>query len=178
AILLSGGGNDIVGAEFALLLNHAASSLPVLNDRIVEGVIDVRLRAAYASLISGITEIVRGFLDRPLPILVHGYDYPVPDGRGFFGGWWLLPGPWLKPGFDRKGHGDLEQNKAVMKELIDRFNTMLGSLATHPEFAHVRHVDLRGTLRRDSSYRKDWSDELHPTRSGFRLVAAKFVQAM
>src|SRR5829696_2901536 len=30
AILLSGGGNDIAGDEFAILLNHAASSLPHL----------------------------------------------------------------------------------------------------------------------------------------------------
>src|SRR5262245_59602434 len=45
AILLSGGGNDFAGDEFAILLNHAASPLPPLNEDVMRGVIDVRLRA-------------------------------------------------------------------------------------------------------------------------------------
>src|SRR6185503_1012230 len=38
AILLSGGGNDIAGDEFAIMLNHQASGLPPLNDSVVNGV--------------------------------------------------------------------------------------------------------------------------------------------
>ena len=125
AILLSGGGNDIAGDEFATLLNHAASGLPPLNDDVVRGVIDVRARNAYAFLISGLTEIAVRLLERPIPIVVHGYDYAVPDGRGFLGGFGFLPGPWLQPGFHRKGHRDLDGNIVVMQELIDRFNAML-----------------------------------------------------
>src|SRR4030095_2565067 len=37
AILLSGGGNDLAGTEFAMLLNHAASPIPGLNDQVVTG---------------------------------------------------------------------------------------------------------------------------------------------
>ena len=125
AILLSGGGNDIAGDEFAILLNHAASSLPALNEDIVRGIIDVRLRAAYARIISGLTAIAKSFLGRPIPIITHGYDYPIPDGRGFLGGVWMLPGPWLKPGFQKKGYDDLEKNKQLIVQLIDRFNDML-----------------------------------------------------
>lgn len=55
AILLSGGGNDIAGDEFAILLNHTASSLPTLNEDILRGLVDVRLQAAYASILSGLT---------------------------------------------------------------------------------------------------------------------------
>jgi hypothetical protein len=51
AILLSGGGNDIAGSEFALLLNHAVSSLPSINDDIVTGVIQRRLREAMVTTI-------------------------------------------------------------------------------------------------------------------------------
>ncbi|MCC6235058.1 MAG: hypothetical protein IT580_20610 [Verrucomicrobiales bacterium] len=178
AILLSGGGNDIVGDEFAILLNHATSSLPTLNEDIVRGVIDVRLRAAYARLISGTTEIARSYLGRPIPIITHGYDYPVPDGRGFLGGWWVLPGPWLEPGFHRKGYLDQAQNTTLVGGLIDRFNVMLGSLCDHPQFAHVHYLDLRGTLRRDSQYRKDWGNELHPTAHGFELVTNKFADCL
>src|SRR5204863_9248595 len=106
----SGGGNDIAGDEFAILLNHAASSLPPLNESIVSGVVDIRLKDAYIRILSGITAITNNYLGRPLPIVVHGYDHPVPDGRGFMGGWWALPGPWLKPGFTKKGHLDQAAN--------------------------------------------------------------------
>src|SRR6185436_4286109 len=39
AILLSGGGNDVAGDEFAILLNHATSSLAGINESILTGVI-------------------------------------------------------------------------------------------------------------------------------------------
>lgn len=174
AVLLSGGGNDIAGDEFALLLNHAASGLPVLNDDIVRGVVDVRLKAAYAHMIVGLTQIANSYLGRPIPIVTHGYDYAVPDGRGFLGGFWLLPGPWLEPGFRRKGHTDFGGNTKVVAELIDRFNEMLRGLAASPQFGHVHYLDLRATLRRDQFYKRDWANELHPTEDGFRRVTEKF----
>ena len=176
AILLSGGGNDIAGDEFAILLNHAASTLPPLNDDIVRGVIDVRLQMAYARIIGALTGIVEKYLPRPIPIIMHGYDYPVPDGRGFMGGWWALPGPWLKPGFQKKGYGDAAANAAIVADLIDRFNTMLAGLSAHPKFAHVHYLDLRGTLKSDGTYKKYWANELHPNAHGFDLVTKKFAR--
>ena len=174
AILLSGGGNDIAGDEFAILLNHAASSLPALNESIVSGVVDIRLKDAYVRILSGLTAITKNYLGRPLPIIVHGYDHPVPDGRGFMGGWWALPGPWLKPGFMRKGHLDQTANTKLVADLIDRFNTMLKSVTSLPAFAHVHYLDLRHTLKNDAAYKKDWANELHPSKSGFDLVTKKF----
>ena len=178
AILLSGGGNDIAGDEFAILLNHAASGLPIINQDIVRGVVDIRLRNAYTFLISGLTELATRILGRSIPILLHGYDYPIPDGRGFLGGFFVLPGPWLEPGFHKKGYGDEAANAKVMRDLMDSFNAMLKSLRTAPEFAHVTYLDLRGTLKADSTYKKDWANELHPTARGFATVAAKFAAAI
>jgi lysophospholipase L1-like esterase len=178
AILMSGGGNDIAGDQFFMLLNHAASGLSPLNDDVVRGVIDVRLRDAYVFLISGITEIAVRLLNRSIPIIVHGYDCPVPDGRGFLGGFSLLPGPWLEPGFHRKGHGSLNANTTVMGKLIDRFNAMLRQLAGAAGFGHVRYVDLRGTLSHAAAYKRDWANELHPTERGFRAVALKIANAI
>ena len=143
AILLSGGGNDIAGDEFPILLNHAASGLPTLNADIVRGVIDVRLKSAYARIISGLTTIAKAYLNRPIPIVTHGYAYAVPDGRGFLGGFWLLPGPWLKPGFQKKGYADLGVNRAVVVDLINRFNQMLEEVSASTQFAHVHYLNLR-----------------------------------
>jgi len=178
AILLSGGGNDIAGNEFAMLLNHAASGLPPINDDVVRGVIDVRTKNAYGSLISGLREIAMQLLKRPIPVVVHGYDYPVPDGRGFLGGFGFLPGPWLQPGFQRKGFGDVDANTAVVGKLIDRFNAMLRQLSRSEGFEHVRYVDLRDTLSHAAGYKRDWANELHPTKSGFAAVADKIAKAI
>ena len=79
----------------------------------------------------------------------------------------------------RKGHADLEKNKKLLVELIDRFNVMLASVCSLPEFSHVKYLDLRGTLKRDSAtYKKDWANELHPSEKGFDLVTKKFADAI
>ena len=146
----------------------------------VRGVIDVRVRNAYAFLIGGLTEIARRYLDRPIPILMHGYDYAIPDGRGVLGGFSFFPGPWLRPGFHRKGHGDLATNQMTVAKLIDRFNDMLRQLSNAQEFAHVRYVNLRNTLlpaiRRTSVTRPIASTQ--PTERGFRAVATQIAAAI
>jgi hypothetical protein len=75
-------------------------------------------------MIVSINSICQKNLGRTFPILVHGYDYPVPDGRGFLGGGGLLPGPWLKPGFDEKLFSDINVTTQMMTTVIDRFNTV------------------------------------------------------
>lgn len=174
AILFSGGGNDIAGEEFALLLDHARSSAPGLNEHVVRGIIDVRVRNAYLYFLSAVTETCTRVIGRKVPILVHGYAYAVPDGRGVLGGAWLLPGPWLRPGFHQKGFGDPVHNQAVVAALIDRFNAMLEWLPSAPGFDHVHYVDLRRALPSASGYREWWGNELHPTEKGFHAVAREF----
>ena len=139
-----------------------------------------------ASLIGVVTRLSEAHFGERVRVVVHGYDHAIPDGRGYLGGSWLLPGPWLEPGFRRKGYvpadsrrrvAALGTNAAVVRELIDRHNAMLGRLVrdlAKEGLGHVRYVDLRGTLCGDvpAGYRADWNDELHPTRAGFDRVAA------
>ena len=174
AILLSGGGNDVAGDEFAILLNHAMSGIAGLNKSIVTGVVDQRVHDAYVTILSAITAICKGHLGHPVPIVIHGYDYPVPDGRGFLGGWGPLPGPWLEPGFRQKGYQEMGMRKQICVELIDRFNAMLASLAGKPPFSHVKFLDLRNTLPTGAAYKTWWANELHPTPKGFDAVTKKF----
>ena len=178
AILLSGGGNDVAGDEFFMLLNHASSANPGLNEDVVRGVIDVRIKDAYVALVSAVTELCVKTTGHTIRIIVHGYDWPVPDGRGFGDGWPIpgLPGPWLRPGFLRKGFTSQTENKETMRSLLDRFNKMVKSVADG--FSHVRFVDLRGTLPGGSTYKDWWANELHPTKKGFEVVAARFAEAI
>jgi lysophospholipase L1-like esterase len=181
AILLSGGGNDVAGPEFAMLLNHKDSPVPGLNATVLDGVIDQRIRTAYVQILSIVTNVCKQLwpAQPSIPILVHGYDYPVPDGRGFLGGWGPLPGPWLEPGFRQKNYADLQERIAIAATLIERFNAMLQSIVAMADFRHVNYVDLRNTLStRPADYRKWWGNELHPTREGFIKVTQRFVDAL
>ncbi len=177
-ILISGGGNDVAGEEFAFLLNHAEGPVPGLNDGVVRGLIDERIRFAYITILSAVTRICKQRLGTTIPILVHGYDFPVPDGRGFWGGWWIFPGPWLEPGFREKGYAKLSDRMILIRRLIDRFNDMLSKLVAIPDFAHLRYVNLRGTLPTDAEYKQWWANELHPTAKGFERVAEQFAVAL
>jgi len=176
AVLLSGGGNDLAGREFGMILNHAASGIAGLSGKMTEALIDERVRMAYVTILSRITRVCEMRAGEAVPIVIHGYDYPVADGRGFFGGAGPLPGPWLDPGFREKGFADREERLEIVKKLIDRFNAMLEETASLGCFGHVRYLDLRGTLRCDDRYREDWANELHPTGKGFEKVTARFAE--
>lgn len=172
AILVSGGDNDVAGEQFGLLLNYARSSVAGLSALILHGVVDERVRIGYIPTLSAITEVCRHKLGRPLPIVVHGYDFPVADGRGCMGGWWFLPGP------DAAEHGngndDVSRRLELARELVDRFNAMLAGLADLPDFRHVHYVDLRNTLSTALSY-QDWrATERHPSERGFRRIVERF----
>jgi hypothetical protein len=179
ACLLSGGGDDIAGTEFGMLLNNADSPIAGWDNNVVNGVLNDRIKTAYLVMISCMDRLVNERFGKSLPILVHGYDYPVPDGRGFLGafGWYFL-GPWLEPGFREKNFLDLTRRTQMMHDVIDRFNNMVQSLTV--QFTFVHYVDLRNTLSTvlPDLYKKSWDNELHPTEPGFESVTNKFAAVL
>jgi lysophospholipase L1-like esterase len=170
--LFSGGGNDIAGQElFVMLYNNRAvemhSDLPEINKNILKGLVAEVFGQAYRDLI-GLLRFKMAEIGKPnMPIVFHGYDHAIPDGRGWGGGLGPLPGPWLDPSLSRKGYdreADKVVRRAIVRELIDAFNEMLASIArSHP---NTHYVNLRGVLSD-----KDWGNELHPTEKGFLKVA-------
>ena len=147
-----------------MLLDHAHLAAPGLNELVAQGVME-RIRLAYITILSAITNICTERGHQDIPILVHGYDYPVPDGRGFLGGG-IFPARWLEPGFRDKGYIALAQRKQIAKDLIDRFNAMLATLPTIPQFSHVKYIDLRNTLSTGSGYKTWWAKSAPPYTSG------------
>jgi lysophospholipase L1-like esterase len=178
AILLSGGGNDVAGREFGILINHVRSAHAGLNAQVVRGVIDERVFDAYVAILAAVTAVCRRRTGAPIPIIIHGYAHPVPDGRGVLGGWGALPGPWLQPGFHDKGFRERDTCVKMAADLIDRFNAMLRRVTAMTEFNHVRYVDVRGALSNGADYRTWWANELHPTKRGFEAVADRFAAAI
>ncbi|HET6934865.1 MAG TPA: hypothetical protein VFI72_08500 [Candidatus Angelobacter sp.] len=180
AVLLSGGGDDIAGNEFGMLLNNATSPIAGWNDEIVDGVLNNRILTAYKTMIGAINTLCQSEFQTVFPILAHGYDYPVPDGRGFLGGW-PFPGPWLEPGFREKLFSNLATNVGLMHTVIDRFNQMLQNLTHDAAFSNVHYIDVRNTLSTDltnDAYQDWWANELHPTKKGFEAVTDKFVAVL
>lgn len=172
AILLSGGGNDVVGDKQTLksMVHPAAEGHPEpVKEDMLQKIVDGRLRELLTVMLSAITTVSVASVGRKVPILIHGYDYPVPDGRGVF------LNVWLKPGLVELGYNALDDRRKILKTLIDRLNAMQIALLQHPEFQHVLHTNLRGTLSTaDADYQEFWQNELHPTiPTGFGLVADK-----
>jgi hypothetical protein len=112
---------------------------------------------------------------RKVPLLLHGYDHPYPDGRGTLGTDWSA---WLGPAFVQRGYAFGEATVAAMRRLIDELNQMQATVAGG--FAgRVHHVRLTGTLpATPDDYRRFWGNELHPTPEGFGLLAARLLEAV
>jgi hypothetical protein len=182
AILLSGGGNDLIAALPYLLRDDVDGDVdPGHPQRAIDG-------AALDRLLGYLTESYTGFVnvrDRPgspnagVPMFTHTYDYPTPNeapARGPFG--IRLAGPWLQPQLKGKLQPRLWQPLADY--LIDAVaETLLALPAKLPRF-HV--VDTRGTLRRARSGATgpsgDWENEIHPGRGGYRKLAARMAAAI
>lgn len=103
-----------------------------------------------------------------LPVVLHGYAYPVPDGRAVlnFPSDFRFFGPWLRPSFARKAVTDPTEAEKIMRTLIDSFNEMAAALAGD---ARVHYVDLRSTIART-----DWVNELHVSNHAYQRIAAAF----
>lgn len=171
--LLSGGGNDIAGPEFIILINHIMAQPTGLNVKVLAGVIEDSLRPAYDHIIQVIRAKAKAIGLGDIPIFIHGYAYPWPDGRGVLGRFPWNVGPWFDPSFSLKGYprksaAELNARRAIASQVMDGFNLMLAKIAK--DYANTHYINLRPLLRNQN----DWSNELHPTADGFKAVAKKF----
>ena len=193
ALLLSGGGNDVVAERLlpiVLTKDKAPAKGSLLSPTDLTQTIDVGLANTLRTILRHWLAARNALLpvgQRP-PILLHGYDYPIPDGRNAFGVVDFEVSSWLGAVFHQCGYSDVEDRKridAATHELIDRLNAMQQAVAQEFNAAmkpmDVIHIDLRNTLRgsaappyRFDGYKTQWDNELHPTRAGFAKIAEKF----
>jgi Dyp-type peroxidase family len=176
AILLSGGGNDSTEAAMERLILPKGSAAPTRLDPQALGAHIARLQASYVTVLKAI-DAEFGRQGRKLPVIVHGYDYPIPSGR--------FPKRWLSDPFERKGYdcsraSDVHEASVAMRELIDAFNQMQSGLKAVTGFDFVVHVNLSGTIEAAWPHNPTdgWANDLHPTDEGFALLAAKLDSAI
>lgn len=164
ALLLSAGGNDIVGAEFSKILR------PFAPGRAARDCIDAlawkrksdELLAGYRRAFAAVRK-----LDASIPILFHAYDYANPLPRQGLG--WPRDG-WLGEPMRARGYADGPLQAEIVKELLEEVNIAFRGLAAEEPGVHF--VDNRGVVR------GRWFDELHPTDEGFSDVAVNFRNAL
>lgn len=168
-MLFSGGGNDIVGDSFRLWLRDRAVSngdpARALNDAAIGCILQV-VRTAYEDLLDLRDQIVARTPGRAITVFVHGYDWAIPTGDGVCGF-----GPWLKPSLEDRGWREESETRAIVREALTRFADLLDDISR--QYSDVVVVRTQGTLGST-----EWNDELHPNRSGFPKIAAKFREAM
>ncbi len=189
AVLISAGGNDVASPEIATLINHRLYQGPLADG------VNNAMSTAFIERLSGImieylkavrhaTDMVfpleaeEGGQDHnspPVPILVHGYDFIVPDGRGY--GYPLnFKGPWIKPSFDHKNYEDISFMKQEIRDFMEEYNRAICMKITE-QFSDsnpsVFYINLLGVVGADK-----WANETHPNREGFSLIAVEVDKAV
>ena len=151
-----------------------------MDEAAVAGFVDGALFTYYAAVIKTLTA------NSKIPVIIHGYDHPIPDGSRDI----ILidpSGPWLLPFFEARGY-DIAGNRQhlslaseIMKRLFDRLNAAIKKVAAaYPN--RVYYVDLTGTLAQKygdaAKYNLLWANELHPNEEGFDLLAARVAKQL
>ena len=183
AILLSGGGNDLTQSALDVLLHDQRSESPgSLNVDVVAGAIHVRLRDAYLRWLSLITELCSQVFvgsAKRVPIVLHGYANPIPDGRRYRDGKLFYPGPWLEPAFVEHGYTNLDDRTDMMKRILGELNLMLQRLGTEQRMEHVRYVDVRDIPKeKPPQHTEEWIDELHLAETPLWDISVRFAHVI
>lgn len=159
AVLLSGGGNDLLGnGRLALGVRPFAPGRAPRD----------YLAPAFEQILETATGQMRQLLRRirsvsRAPVLVHAYDRAIPAG-----------GRWLGRPLESLGIRDPALQRQIVAAIVDRWHGALAALAREPgSEGRLRVLDTRGVVPSDA-----WYDELHPDGRGFAPVAELFRRAI
>lgn len=153
AAILPAGGNDVKGGTVSLL-GSALASPSGIDTTAVHRYVTEAFAQPYRDLVSIITAKAER-MGQPVPIIIHGYDYPRVSERA----------RWLAA---QVGHGAAQLLEGIGRAFVDAFDSVLSELADeHPGIVFL--ADVRGTLTSG----EDWADEIHPSARGFAKLAEK-----
>lgn len=176
ALLLSMGGNDIVGEELREFVkkkddpqNIGSRQWGVIPPQVRD---HIRLSAFESGLDFLRDDFVEMFERRNMArpdceIVVHNYAYIWPNNKPFKLGP-IKAGPWVYPFLRDVGLPDIDEQRIVTCWLIDQFTVLLNELASL--FPRVRVIDAREALPKANS----WDNEIHPKGNGFKLIAEEY----
>ncbi len=163
AILVSAGGDDLVGDQLAIYLDYGGGGL---NAQRFQGVLD-SVQASYMDLFA-----FRDIFAKGVAIIGHCYDYAIPNNVHPI----CVSSAWLQPSLSFAGY-DYNSGLTIVSQMIDKFHDMLAALAANPA-NNFSVIDARHTLTRDASQPDGWANEIHPYFTGFTALAGKFLTAL
>jgi hypothetical protein len=183
ALLVSGGGNDVIAEVKAGHIVRARDVAPASDLPAAQYVDGGALRATLDRVREGYARIV-ALRDAPgspcpgVPLVTHAYDFatPRPAPAQF-----LVPllGPWLFPAMAAAKIPEERWNDVsdhILRELAAALIALEGEL---PNF-HVARS--QGTLVRAAlgatGTSHDWANEIHPTGGGYRKIAARLAEPL
>lgn len=169
-LLFSGGGNDVVGENDYERFIRPYKEGYTARDCLRIGRLERKIKQiglAYHELID-----IRDHYSPSTVIITHTYDHPYASlvGMDFLGGLIKNKG-WMKRYMDDVGIPDKMQTK-VIREFMDLMAAE--SLKVQKKRANFIVVDTRCTLLN----KKDWLNEIHPDKKGFKAIASKIYAKM
>ena len=169
ALLISGSGNDFVNKKFVT----GGDGGPMF-DRYVEGmsVDDVINAPKWESKLDELAGYFETIIKRvgSLPVITHGYDYILPNGKPAAYNGIDVAGPWIQPTLKIQLVPET-MHRDIVRLMIDSLNTMMAGLAaTHSTFIHA---DVR-----QRTVDADWANEIHPYESGFQAIAREYLRVV
>lgn len=174
AILMSGGGNDLIDRAADIICQPPAGSS---GNKAADYIAGDHLEAFRSAVQEGYRKIV-ALRDAPAspskgkPIIVHTYDYPTP--RPAPANFLIVPitKPWMHPVFEKRAVPKALRGKIAVR-LLDGLATALLDLERELPAFHV--ADTRKLLIRADIDAKgnsgDWLNEIHPNSDGYRKIA-------
>ena len=177
ALLLSGGGNDLIDQAADII-----RSTPTGSGKKATDYLDAeRLEAFKQGVQAGYRRIVAlrdsdGSPNQGKPIVVHTYDYPTP--RPSPATFLIVPmtRPWIHRVFEAY-HVPKSLRIKITDRMLDALAEAILELESELPAFHV--VDTRNLLDRAAIDAKgnsgDWLNEIHPNSDGYRKVANKLV---
>jgi len=178
AIFLSGGGNDLID-KISAIVHHGSGDDPA--NYIDNGELD----AVLDDIVQGYTRIVQvrdapnGF-NNGVPIIVHTYDRVTPRDAPAKAGVIPIAGPWLIDTFVNCEILDTTLQSEITDRIFERLTATLLSLEA--KFPNFEVVNTTGTLRRaapdTTGNNRDWLNEIHPNRGGYKKIAKKVAAAL
>lgn len=169
AILLSAGGDDSTGSALEkMLLSYDPANTSAINEPELTKHINL-LTGYYETIVKAIRAV-----NKTIPIVVHGYDHPLPRGKGPFPSSkdWLLV-PFINKKYDP--NRDMTMMTKGMARLIEALNDDMFA-----KLKDVTYIDLRNTISKawGANEGDHWFDDLHPLDDAFALMANKLVAAL
>jgi len=184
-LLLSGGGNDLIGGVAQLIRTtprpggDPTAALSYIDQDAFVALLR-KVQQAFAAIVA-VRDSAHS-LSRGSPAFVHTYDYATPrDAPARFVGSVPISGPWLFKAFAGSGI-DISLQQRIADLLTDgladavlELDSASGSEGKRLPAFHV--VDTRNTLVRANPTERgnsnDWINEIHPNLGGYRKIAAR-----